>query len=81
MSALTKTDRKQITGMIAKLNEIRSDLDDLAVEYGEKFDNLSEKAQEGEKGTALQETVEELETVAQSTEELVDALSSLEEET
>ena len=79
MSALTKTDRKEIAGMLVKLDEIRSGLDDLAAEYNEKLSNLSEKAQESEKGVALEETVEYLETVAQATDELIEAFGVLEQ--
>ena len=79
MSALTKTDRKEIAGMIAKLNEIRSSLDDLAGEYAEKYEMSSEKAQENDKGIALNETVECLEHGAAAAEDLIDTLSTLEE--
>ncbi len=77
MSSLTKTDRKQITGMITKLNEIRTGLDEILAGYYDNLVNLSEKDQESEMGVALEETVEYLETTAQSTDELIDTFTVL----
>jgi hypothetical protein len=53
---LKKTDKKGLDEALTKISDVACLIECLATEYREKFDELSEKAQEGERGTKLDET-------------------------
>jgi hypothetical protein len=53
---LKKTDKKELDEALTKISDVACLIECLATEYREKFDELSEKAQEGERGTKLDET-------------------------
>lgn len=87
---MNKERRKAVANAIAKLHDLKEDLESITTEIAdahdgeqEAYDNLPEGLQQGEKGeamsaavTALEEATEKLETM---TEDLDDAVTSLEE--
>lgn len=68
---------KSIEAMIGKVEEIKDYLDTMATDRQEKFDNRSEKWQEGEKGEAEAEFISNIEEARDEAESLVDKLTEL----
>lgn len=79
-------DRKQVAALVSRLGELQSQFESAKSEIGEladaeqeKFDNLSEGLQQGEKGQAIEEAAGHLQEAAdaESIEESVAALENL----
>ena len=66
--------RKEIAKYIASLEEIKDKLDSMKDEEQDKFDNMPEGLQESERGEAMQEAIEQLETVCDNLDEVISAL-------
>lgn len=71
--------RKNLKEILAKLSEVRSDLEAIASEERDAFDNLPQGLQEGDRGqamdaaaTALEDAFSELETMESTLEELLE---------
>lgn len=56
---------KEIAG---KISDVKAAIETIRDEVGEKFDNLSEAAQEGDKGTELSEAKDNLDTLVETLE-------------
>jgi DNA repair ATPase RecN len=56
---------KEIAG---KISDVKTAIETIRDEVGEKFDNLSEAAQEGDKGTELSEAKDNLDTLVETLE-------------
>lgn len=69
---------KKIEKIISRLEDIQSDLDQLAEEAQDYFDERSEKWQESEKGEAWCDKISALEDASYSVGDAVDYLSDLE---
>ena len=61
--------RKKIVGIIDRLNKVKEEINDLRCEVSslqdeeqEAYDNLPESMQDGERGTAIQDKIDELES-------------------
>jgi predicted ribosome quality control (RQC) complex YloA/Tae2 family protein len=65
--------------IMSDLEKEAENLDNIREELEEEFEDLSEKDQEGEKGTKIQELVGELEGASESITTLKDAIGNLEE--
>jgi hypothetical protein len=68
---MNKTDKKELDQALNKISDAKSVIETLAEAYREKFDNLSENAQEGERGQRLDEEASELEGLAETLEDAV----------
>lgn len=80
-------DRKQVSELVSTLEDLQSkfaeaqqSIQDLADAEREKFDNMSEGLQAGEKGQAIDTAASALEDAAQSEsiQETLDALGNIE---
>ncbi len=58
MTALTKTQQKQLQKALNAIDLARADVDEIKSHLEDSFERLSERAQEGEKGEAFQEAIE-----------------------
>ena len=72
---MNKKDRKVISGWIDKLEEIKSEIEDMQTEEECKFDNLPEGIQESERGERMIESIEYLGDSVSSIEEAIDSLN------
>lgn len=70
-------DRKQVTKIVEKLEEIKSDVDAMQVEQEDRFYNLPEGIQDSERGDEFQEAIENIESAASSIEEAIDYLNEI----
>ena len=71
---MNKEDRKSLRHIVELLEEALSGLEEMAETEGEKFDNMPEGLQEGERGQAIYEAAECLEEQAGSLQDIIDAL-------
>lgn len=62
----------------SKLEEIQEEIDNLASEMQDTYDNRSERWQESETGEEYQEKIDALEEASQSVGDAVDTLSEIE---
>ena len=69
--------RKEIAKYIASLEEIKDKLDSMMDEEQDKFDNMPEGLQESERGEAMQEAIEQLETACDNLDEELSALQEI----
>lgn len=70
--------RKRIANVISKLEEAKEELDSLRDEEQEAYDNMPESLQESDRGYAMEEAVDNLESAYNSVEEAVDTLNGIE---
>ena len=84
---MNAADRKQVSELVSKLEdlnsqfeEIKSDIQSLAEAEQEKFDNMSEGLQAGEKGQQIEAAAGSLDEAAnaESPQEVIDALGNIE---
>lgn len=68
--------RTKIEKLNNRLSEIMDLINELAEEEQEAFDNLPEAFQEGERGEAMEEAIDCLESAASSVEEAMDYLDT-----
>lgn len=66
--------RKQISALLAQLNEIRDSVEQLQGEEQEGFDNLPEGLQQSEKGQAMEQAAEQLASALSAIDEGLQAL-------
>lgn len=66
--------RKQISALLAQLNEIRDSVEQLQGEEQEGFDNLPEGLQQSEKGHSMEQAAEQLGSALESVDEALQAL-------
>lgn len=74
---MNATQRKQIEEIISKLQECQSQLDDLANEEREKFDNMPAGLQESEAGQAMDEAANALEAARDNVDAGINDLENL----
>lgn len=67
--------RKMIEGYIDSLEEIKSRLETMQEDETEKLDNMPEGLQESERGEALQNAIENLESASDSIGDAIDYLN------
>ena len=72
---MNKQRRKAIEKISDKLEELQAELQMLKDEEEEAYDNLPESLQDGEKGEAMQETIEYLDNADSFIEDAKDALN------
>lgn len=72
--------KKRLNEIIGLLEGLASEVREIADSEQERFDNLGEKAQEGERGEAIQETASQLEALADGLTEAAEAIPTIIEE-
>ena len=70
--------RKLIAKWKAALEDIKSEMETMAEEEREKFDNLSEGLQQAERGQALETAADNLDNAVSGMEELIGSLDEVE---
>ncbi len=74
---MNKTRREWIENVISRLSELQDELDNIASDEQDAFDNLPEGIQYSERGDAMTENVSDLEQASSDIEKLVDALNEI----
>ena len=69
--------RKKLQGYVDSLDEIRSNIETMMEDETEKLDNMPESLQESERGDAMQEAIDNLESASSSIEEAIDYLNEI----
>ena len=77
---MNKARRKKLGEIIDQLEYLREDLDAVASEEREAYDNLPESLQEGDKGCAMEEAADELDDICSEMEDLKDRIQSVYDE-
>lgn len=73
---MNATQRKKIEAAISALEQQKNIIDELHTELNDKFDAMSESAQEGEKGEALQQVLTSLEDFEGNIDSCIDNLET-----
>lgn len=71
---MNKARRTRINEIIEKLNALKEDVEAIMDEEQESFDNMPESLQEGERGDAMQEAIDNLSSAMYFIGEAVDSL-------
>lgn len=77
---MNKARRKKLGEIIDQLEYLREDLDAVASEEREAYDNLPESLQESDRGCAMEEAADELDDICSEMEELKDRIQSVYDE-
>ena len=73
---MNKTRRKAIDTLMARLEDLRLDVEYLQEEEQEAFNNIPESLQESEKGEKIQESIDALEEALSNLEEAIENLNT-----
>lgn len=76
---MNKNDRKELQDYVEQLEGIQCALEEMQENEQCKLDNMPESLQESERGEAMQEAIETLESAANSLEEAIDYLNGITE--
>lgn len=74
---MNKQNRKKLQGYVDSLEEIKSNIETMMEDETEKLDNMPEGLQESERGEAMQEAIDNLESASSSLEEAIDYLNEI----
>lgn len=69
--------RKELQGYADSLDEIKCAIEEMRDDEECKFDNMPEGLQESERGEAMQEAIDNLESASSSIEEAIDYLNEI----
>lgn len=69
--------RKTLKGYVESLDEIKSNIETMMEDEQSKLDNMPEGLQESERGEAMQEAIDNLESASSSLEEAIDYLNEI----
>ena len=72
---MNKQNRKVIEGYINSLQDIKQDVESMLDEEQEKFDNMPEGLQESERGEAMQNAIDNLESASDAIGDAIDYLN------
>lgn len=75
---MNKNDRKQLARAIGFLEEAKAIIDELAPAERDKYDNMSESLQSGERGEAIGQAADALESAQSSIDEALEYLGNVE---
>ena len=73
---MNKARRNRIADVQSKLEELKQEIDAILSDEQEAYDNMPESLQNGERGEAMQEAVDALESAVGSCEELDEYLTN-----
>ena len=71
---MNKARRTRINEIIDSLNQLKEEINIIMGEEQEALDNMPESFQEGERGEAMQDAIDNLSSAMDSVEEAVDSL-------
>lgn len=74
---MNKQRRKWLEDVIAKIQDAQSEVQNIAEEERESFDNMPEGLQEGERGQTISENADDLEGVDSDFESILDTLNEI----
>lgn len=77
---MNKARRKKLGEIIDQLETLREDLDAVASEERDAYDNLPESLQESERGCAMEEAADEIDDICSELEELRQRIESVVDE-
>lgn len=77
---MNKARRKELRRIVEELSTLREDLDAVASEEREAYDNLPESLQESDRGCTMEEAADELDDICSEIEELKDRVQSVYDE-
>ena len=77
---MNKSRRKELRRIAEELEKLREDLDAVASEERDAYDNLPESLQESDRGCAMEEAADELDDICSEMEELKDRIQSVYDE-
>lgn len=77
---MNKARRKKLGEIIDQLENLREDLDAVASEEREAYDNLPESLQEGDRGCAMEEAADELDDICGELDDLRQRIESVVDE-
>ena len=69
--------RKELQGYADSLDEIKCAIEEMQEDETEKLDNMPESLQESERGEAMQEAIDNLESASSCLEEAIDYLNEI----
>ena len=75
--AMNKQRRKWLEDVIAKIEEAQSEVQNIAEEERENYDNMPEGLQEGERGQTISENADDLEGVDIDFDSILDTLNEI----
>ena len=73
---MNKARRNRIADVQTKLAELQQEIDGILAEEQEAYDNMPESFQDSERGEAMQEAIDALESAVSSCEEVDEYLTS-----
>ena len=73
---MNKMNRKQLSDLISRIETIHEELDEIKDGEEEKFGNMPENLQDSEKGEALSEIIDFLDSASESLNESVESIQS-----
>ena len=74
---MTKKDKKQLAIILSQLEEIRETIESIKGLEEEKYDNMSEGWQESERGVAMSENIDSLDTCYSALDDAVEAINEI----
>lgn len=69
---------EKLNNAVALLDEVKGFIEDMHAAKEEKFDNMSEKAQEGDRGNELYEVVQNLSSTLEAIESAIESANEAE---
>lgn len=72
---MNKQNRKMIEGYIDSLEDIKQNIESMLDEENEKYDNMPEGLQESERGEAMQNAIDNLESASDAIGDAIDYLN------
>ena len=74
---MNKQNRRELQGYVDSLEEIKSNIETMMEDEQSKLDNMPEGIQESERGEAMQNAIDNLESTSSSLEEAIDYLNEI----
>lgn len=74
---MNKQRRKWLSDVITKLEEAKTDIESIAEEEREAYDNLPEGIQESDRGNAMCENADDLEQASSDLDDLIQNLNEI----
>lgn len=74
---MNKNDKKEVSRWIGQLEEISSAIAEKVLDQEQRFYNLPEGIQDGERGEKMQDAIDNLQSAADSLEETIENLNEL----
>ncbi|MEM1046506.1 MAG: hypothetical protein AAGL24_10155 [Pseudomonadota bacterium] len=73
---MNKARRKAIDAIVARIDELKADVEIIRDEEQDYFDNMPEGIQDGEKGEVAQSAIDSLDDAVNTIDDIVESLNS-----